>query len=261
MNQEQVKNSLLQIDNTVEDFSLLFSGKSSVRVNGLYKPEIREIIIHNKNFEEDNSLIYTAIHEFAHHIQFTRYPGKTSSRSHTRVFWNIFHQLLNTAEEMGIHTAVYKTDPELAAMTERIRNNYLVENGRLMLEFGSVLLEAQQLCEAKHVNFQDYMDRALGLHRNDAKKIIKIREMEIPAEIGYENMKTVASIKDSYERTEAVDAFLEGYSPDMVKGMNAMPEQSTRLDALIEEKTRIEKNLDNLTEKLVKIERKIQELQ
>jgi len=261
MNQEQVKAELLRLDSEVEDFSLRFSGKSSVRVNGLYKPDIKEIIIHNQNFENNNSLIYTSIHEFAHHIQFTRFPGKSSARAHTNAFWNIFHNLLKTAEDIGVHTAYYKTDPDLMAMTQRIKDDYLVGNGKLMLEFGAVLLEAQNLCLEKQVNFQDYMDRALGLHRNVAKNIIKITEMELPPEIGYENMKTVASIKDDYERTEAVEAFLGGFSPDMVKGLSGMPQERTQLDALIEEKERIEKSLDSLTTKLVKVERKIQELQ
>ena len=261
MNQEQVKAELLRLDNEVEDFSLRFSGKSSVRVNGLYKPDIKEIIIHNQNFEDNNSIIYTSIHEFAHHIQFTKFPGKSSARAHTNVFWNIFHNLLKIAEELGIHTAYYNSDPELMEMTQRIKENYLIGNGKLMLEFGAVLLEAQNLCLEKHVNFQDYMDRALGLHRNVAKNIIKITEMELPPEIGFENMKTVASIKDSHERTEAVEAFLDGFSPDMVKGLKDVPQERTQLDALVEEKERIEKSLDNLTTKLVKIERKIQELQ
>jgi hypothetical protein len=37
MNQEQVKEKLFQLNKNVEDFSLLFSGKKSRKVNGLYK--------------------------------------------------------------------------------------------------------------------------------------------------------------------------------------------------------------------------------
>ncbi|MGP1510875.1 MAG: hypothetical protein ACTTIU_10140, partial [Treponema lecithinolyticum] len=67
MNCEQVKNILLSIENTDLDFEMIFSGKESKKVNGLYKPETREIILHNKNFKTDNQLVYTAIHEYTHH--------------------------------------------------------------------------------------------------------------------------------------------------------------------------------------------------
>ena len=72
MNQDQVKEKLLQIDGEVADFSVVFSGKTSKKVDGLYHPEKQEIVIHNKNFEDDNALIYTAVHEFATPHDFNR---------------------------------------------------------------------------------------------------------------------------------------------------------------------------------------------
>ncbi len=53
MNQDQVKRALLSVRNAPEDFSVILSGKESRKVNGLYKPETREIILHNKNFAND----------------------------------------------------------------------------------------------------------------------------------------------------------------------------------------------------------------
>ena len=46
MNQTQVKELLLQLKEDVEEFSVIFSGKKSKKVDGLYKPDSREIIIH-----------------------------------------------------------------------------------------------------------------------------------------------------------------------------------------------------------------------
>jgi hypothetical protein len=97
MNQEQVMQKLLQLDDTVEDFIVTLSGKASSKVDGLYKPETREIIIHNKNHTGDNALMYTAIHEFAHHIQFTTSAAPVSARSHTNHFYSILHKLLGKA--------------------------------------------------------------------------------------------------------------------------------------------------------------------
>ena len=86
MNQDQVKSLLLRLDRDAEEFSVTFSGKKSKKVDGLYKPDGREIIIHNENFANDNALIYTAIHEFAHHLHFTGSAAPTSCRAHTEPF-------------------------------------------------------------------------------------------------------------------------------------------------------------------------------
>ena len=63
MNQDQTKALLLGIEGCKTDFSVVFTGKKSSMVNGLYKPLTREILIHNKNFQNDGQLVYTAIHE------------------------------------------------------------------------------------------------------------------------------------------------------------------------------------------------------
>ena len=59
---------LLDIQETKLEFSVVQSGKESKRVNGLYKPDTREIILHNKNFKTDNQVVYTAVHEYTHHL-------------------------------------------------------------------------------------------------------------------------------------------------------------------------------------------------
>ena len=61
MNNDEIKERLLKLEETSIDFTVTMSGKESPKVNGLYKPETHEIILHNKNFKSDNQLIYTAI--------------------------------------------------------------------------------------------------------------------------------------------------------------------------------------------------------
>ena len=68
MNNDQIKEILLSIEETDIDFTVTMSGKESKKVNGLYKPDNHEIILHNLNFKSDNQLIYTAIHEYTHHL-------------------------------------------------------------------------------------------------------------------------------------------------------------------------------------------------
>ncbi len=259
MNQDQIKSRLLELDNSVEDFTVTLSGKASKRANGLYHPESREIILHNKNFDNDNSLMYTAIHEFAHHIHFTQSPLPVTSRSHTTEFWDILHKLLFLAEEKEIYINIFNIEPEFIDLTQRIKEGFLSANGQLMKSFGQLLMHAMELCERHQASFYDYVDRVLGLHRTAARSLMKVSGMNISPEIGYENMKIVARIADEDKRREAEQAFLDGKSPDMVKKEFATQKRSSdRLERLMEEKIRIERSMERLSERLNVIEEEIQ---
>jgi hypothetical protein len=261
MNQEQVMQKLLQLDDTVEDFIVTLSGKSSSKVDGLYKPESREIIIHNKNHGGENSLMYTAIHEFAHHIQFTTSAAPVSARSHTNHFYSILHKLLGKAQELGIYVNVFDSEKEFLELTKIIKENFLHINGQLMKDLGAVLIQAHELCRKHEASFEDYVDRVLGLHHSAAKSIVKVHSMNISPEIGYENMKTVASVKDDGIRELVQEAFLEGQSPDMVKArFTARPRPADKVDFLMKEKDRLEKSLEAITVKLAKVERELEAL-
>lgn len=259
MNQEQVKDKLQQIESVKEDFAVTFSGKQSSKVNGLYYPDRKEIILHNKNFTDDNQLMYTAIHEYAHHVQFTKATAPVSTRAHTTQFWNIFHTLLFKAEEMEIYSNVFETQAEFRELTARIKNDYMVKNGYLMKEFGALLMEARELCRKYNASFEDYVDRILGVHRNEAKIMIKTHALNINPEMGYENMKMVARISDESLRKEVEQAYFEeNTSLDMLRaGLKPEKEFETRLRFLESEKERIEQSLERLTARLVKVERDI----
>lgn len=259
MNQDQVKEALLRLEPEVEEFSLIFSGKQSRRVNGLYKPETREIIIHNKNFSDDNDLMYTAIHEFAHHIHFTGSLIPVSSRAHRNEFWDLFHRLLGRAEEMAIYRSIFEVDKDFRALTAKIRETYLAQNGRLMKEFGGLLLEAEALCRKTHSRFEDYVDRILGLHRTTARVLMRMHTLDLNPAIGFENMKTVASFRSEEDRQGAEAAFLAGKSPDMVKAeFGRKPKEQEPAQRLLKEKRRIEKTITSLTNRLREIETRLE---
>jgi len=261
MNQSQIIDKLILLDNSVENFVLTLSGKSSSKVDGLYKPDSKEIIIHNKNHANDNQLMYTAIHEFAHHIQFTRSSKPVSSRSHTIDFWNILHTLLNKAEKLGIYTNVFEKEDEFKNLTKEIKNNYLSKNGEIMKNMASLLVKAHELCVKYHTSFDDYMDRILGLHRNTAKTVMKFQNLKVDPQMGYEKMKMIASVKDEDVRNNVQKAFIEGQTQDSVKAMLKPPVLfEDRFDRLMKEKDRLEKLLENVTVKLDKIEKEIKSL-
>lgn len=258
MNQQEVISRLLKLDDKVEAFTLTFSGKTSKKVDGLYKPESREIIIHNKNHPDDNSLMYTAIHEFAHHLQFTRALGHVSARAHTNEFYNIFHGLLEKAEQLGIYNNIFEKEPEFVALTKEIKTKFIHVNGSLMKDLGEVLTRAYLLCRQYHASFEDFVDRTLGFNRTAAKSAMKMQQLNINPSIGYDNMKVVASVRDDELRPLAEKAFLAGKSMDMVKAaFTAKPKPADKAEYLIREKERLEKSLENITARLAKIDKEL----
>jgi hypothetical protein len=268
MNQDEVREKLLAIEDAPLDFTLIFSGKKSKRVNGLYKPESREIIIHNRNFRRENEkttdnnlLLYTAIHEYAHHLHACSRGGKLSTRSHTAEFWAIFHGLLEKAENKGIYKNVFADSPELAELTELIRKKYLTENGSLVQELGRFLLRAQELCAALGGRFEDYIDRVLRIPRNAANMAVKIHQYNLNPALGSDNMRFLAGIKNEETRKNAELSLLGGKSPDMVKiaaGRHITEEDPVQ--RLEKEKTRLERTIVSLQKRLGEVEEELKGL-
>jgi hypothetical protein len=261
MNQDQVREKLLAIEDAPQEFSLIFSGKQSKKVNGLYKPESREIIIHNRNFDDDNLLLYTAIHEYAHHLHACRRGGTLSARSHTAEFWAILHGLLEKAEAGGIYKNVFDGSPELQALTAQIREQYLQKNGALLKELGMQLLRAHELCQAIGGRFEDYIDRVLRIPRGAANLAIKIHQFNLDPEVGPDNMRFLAGIRNGEQRASAQAALLGGKSPDTVRIESRSPprDEAPRIK-LEKEKLRLERTIASLSQRLDAVERELDSL-
>jgi hypothetical protein len=262
MNQDQVKQKLLAIQDAPLEFSLIYSGKQSKKVNGLYKPDTREIIIHNRNFNQDasgeNLLLYTAIHEYAHHLHACSRGGKLSPRAHTSEFWAIFHGLLEKAEAKKIYRDVFAGAPELAALTKTIREKYLNENGSLVKEMGKHLLKAHELCAAIGVRFEDWVDRALRIPRSAATVAIKTFQYDINPEVGADNLRFLAGIRNNDERKAAETALIKGKSPDTVKmAVRGNPAEEDPAQRLEREKIRLERTIENLTRRLEEVNKEL----
>jgi hypothetical protein len=263
MNQDQVKAQLLSIKDAPLEFTLLFSGKKSKKVNGLYKPETREIIIHNRNFDtegggtDENLLLYTAIHEYAHHLHACSRGGKLSIRAHTSEFWALFHELLEKAEAKKIYRNVFSGSAELSELTETIRQKYLRENGGLVKELGGLLLKAHARCAAAGGRWEDYIDRVLCIPRQAANLAVKMHQYNLSPETGPDNMRFLAGIKNEETRMAAETALLKGKSPDMVKtAIRQKPEEDPR-ERLSKEKIRLEHTIASLTKRLEEVEHEL----
>jgi hypothetical protein len=261
MNQDQVKAKLLAIEDAPMEFSLIYSGKKSKKVNGLYKPESREIIIHNRNFTDDNLLLYTAIHEYAHHLHACSRGGTLSVRAHTSEFWAIFHGLLEKAEAKKIYQDVFSGSPELTELTDVIRKKYLRENGSLVKEMGKHLLRAHELCSAAGVRFEDYVDRVLRIPRIAANTAIKMYQYGLNPEVGADNMRFLAGIKSDEDRAAAEQALIKGKSPDLVKmAIRAKTEEEDPAARLEKEKLRLERTIESLSRRLETVKKELGEL-
>ena len=261
MNQDQVKALLLSVEKPQSEFSVVFSGKKSAMVNGLYKPVTREILIHNKNFQADGQLVYTALHEYAHHLHCERKAWLPGARAHTNEFWSIFHELLEKAEATGAYRNVFSEEPEFAELTARIKD-VLPENGRLMLEFGKLVIEAEALCKKHFVRFEDYIDRALGVSRVSASSAMKAFHLDVPPALGWDAMKLVAGIARPDLRAAAIDAFQAGKSQEAVKALarNGKPAADPR-EQLDREKARLERTIQAMQERLEAVQAELARLQ
>jgi len=268
MNQEKIKNLLLKIADAPLEFSVILSGKKSRKVNGLYKTDTREIILHNRNFTNDtngeNLLLYTAIHEYAHHLHACSRGGNLSSRAHTSEFWAIFHELLDKAEKKNIYQNVLTSSPELEKLTDQIKRKFLEENGNLVKELGRYLIKARELCEKIGGRFEDYVDRVLRIPKLAAQTAIKMYEYDINPSIGADNMRYVAGIRDEDERAAAQKALLSGKSPDSVKtarkNQNSSALEQDAKQRLEKEKSRLEKTIVSLRTRLKEVDAALSKL-
>jgi hypothetical protein len=264
MNQEKVKEKLLAIEDAPLEFTLVFSGKKSKKVNGLYKPGSREIIIHNRNFTKDaagqNLLFYTAIHEYAHHHHACSRGGTLSARAHNSEFWAIFHALLEKAENKKLYNDVFSVSPELLKLTDLIRSKYLKNNGELVKQMGKQLLKAHDLCTGIGVRFEDYVDRMLRIPRTAANMAMRMFEYDIAPEVGAENMRFLAGIRDSDERKAAETALIRGKSPDTVKIQVRGKEKAEDPVIILEkEKSRLERTIAALNKRLDEVKRELRQ--
>lgn len=271
MTNDEIKKRLLDIAPTEIDFSVTMTGKESKKVNGLYYPATHEILLHNKNFKNDNELMYTAVHEYTHHLQseeLIKLMGVGAiynAKSHTQKFWARFNDLLVIAEKKGYYTLDLSVSAELEALTVRIKTDYLEKNGELMKEFGRLLLQAQKLCKEANIRYEDYIDRVLQLPRQAEKDLRVVAVMNVPTNIGYENMKTLSKIDNDDIREKATNDLLEGNAPISVKQRlmaaksNAKQNKgddssSDKLSKLQSEKNRIERAIENLESRLKIVE-------
>jgi len=266
MNQDQVKEKLLSLNIPCQDFTLIFSGKASAKVNGLYKPAQMLIVIHNKNFENDNHLMYTALHEFTHHIAYSR--GLVSGRtSHPVIFWALFHSLLKLAIEASIYVDPYLADETLKAKREEVLE-LMHQQNELNKKLGLAISEMDALSRERGARIEDFFDRHARIPRKQAENLVKAQ-----IDFDLDDIKAAGSpmlideiVSQGEDMAKAADMASEGCSIQQIK---AACRQKKVIDPRFDpgeeetEEERLERMKNKLSgelKKKEKLEKKIDEL-
>jgi len=247
MNQDQLKETLDRLtDHT--DYTVIFSGKMSKKIDGLYHPEKKEIIIHNKNFVEDNQAIYTGLHELSHHIDFTVNHETNTRNAHGKRWQKIFDDLVKEAISQGI----YK-DYDSEILDDAIRMNR--EHTAFLKRFGKALITLLDECQKKHHHFDDLVSRKLSLKNSQAKAIMCVYAMDIPEEAGGHFAERITKISDPEKRNEAV---VSGKVP--IVEPKTGNKNKDEMDRGMDEVSFLERERRNLERKIERMQERIEEI-
>jgi hypothetical protein len=258
MNQDQVKEMLLKLHDCTEDFTLIFSGKKSKKVNGLYRWDKNEIIIHNRNFENnargENLLFYTAMHELAHHIQRTELKQK-SARAHTQLFYSILDDLVDAAENKKLYKV--EIDKETQDCIDEIRD-ISCQIAELQRKLGQVIKALEEKCHDKGIRFDDVIERKSQISLKTAKQTIKAHGLNLPEELGSDIQEAVIRERDGEKQAAMIHAARKGKSIAQVNRTVTRPiDQEDETVSLVKEKNRIERTIASLNRRLEEVEEQL----
>jgi hypothetical protein len=258
VNQKQVKELLQKLHQSTIDYTVIFSGRKSGRVNGLYKPDSLEIIIHNLNFVDgdgkqlEDKLMYTAIHELAHHILMTE-RGQKSRRTHNQRFWETFNDLTDKAEAMGLYKTVISEATQKLITEARDISRRIAE---LQRKLGTVLLALNESCEKDGVRFEDMAERKAQISKETEKVCITAGRMG-DLGVGADIQEAAAKEKDEEKRAAIIEAGRKGKSVIQAKKAAVPPVERDETSSLIKEKRRLERTIESLTRRLEELEQQI----
>lgn len=176
MTNEQIKTALISLRPVDHDFTVTQTGKASRKVNGLYMRDTFEIIIHNKNFKNDNELMFTAIHEYTHHIR--NISGDITERraAHGGAFWTTFYKLIEEAEKQGIYctfcNVTEENKTEITGLIDDIKEIDADISARY-IQMGGSLRQLHEKCNNNNLRYDDIIDRYLHLKRSTEKIAVR----------------------------------------------------------------------------------------
>jgi hypothetical protein len=262
MNPDQVKEYLLKLHECTEEFTVIFSGKKIKNTNGLYKSDKNAIVIHNRNFHmeeggvNDSLLFYTAMHELAHHIQFTEHKQK-SGRSHTQLFYSILDDLVDIAEKKGLYKM--EIDKETQNLIDEA-HDLSCQIAEAQRKLGNVLKRLHESCNKKGIRFDDVVERKAQISLQTMKKVIKATSLGIPEDVGVDIQEAAIKERDEDKREAIIRSAKEGKSVAQAKRTTAtfVPAQEDETISLMREKARLERTIASLNRRLEEVAEQLQ---
>ena len=211
MTNDEIKSNLEKLFDCKTDFLVKKTGKKSSKVNGFYKPETREILLHNKNFTTENELMYTAIHELTHHVLTTE-KGVKTSRCHSGIFWATFYDFLDKAIELGFYTR-NRSDETKALIDSALQlQKKIIETQK---QLGEIIAKLYDSCKTNGERVEDVIEHDLQITRGKAKELVKMRNSKSNDEMA----KVINSAKDTMIQQAAQKAADDGKTVEQVKAI------------------------------------------
>lgn len=257
MTNEKIKDILLSLEKTDLDFSVTQTGRVSKKVNGLYTPATFEILLHDKNFNTENELIYTAIHEYTHHLINCKQKKlgikvKNGGKSHTTEFWAKFDDLLEKAVEAKIYTR--KRSEDLSDLIDEAKKiDHEIVN--LKKKLGKILSEIHEKSQKENIRYEDILSHDLNISKNTAEKCLRCQSIE--ENYGQDELETVLKVKDSQTRQDVIIGLKKGKTINQVSAAIKKDKNSSQYEKLTKEKVRLEKTIQQLKVRLEIVSEKL----
>ena len=241
-NQDDLKETLLKVvGENDRDFSVVFTGKKSTRVDGLYKESV--IYVNNRNFDVWNDLVFTGLHELAHHVDRNRKAPKHHDSRWKAIFCGILKKAIDAKvyidvfsdKESGIYpfsAAVRETDNKIAALTKQL---------------GKELISLHAECEKDGHPFDDFIMRYMGKNIHEIKKIMKSFASDIISDHGTTAMIRLAG--SSGPEREALEVEIMDGLPGAVGGIRPIETLEADRDAEVAD---IERELSKIRKRIQK---------
>ena len=236
MNQDQLKESLDQLTDN-RDFTVIYTGRESLKIGGLYNLETGEILIHNRNFSTDNQIMLEAIHQLSHHLLFLA-ENQTTQR-HSARFYIIYQELIKKAVTLSL-----VEDDDSKFIQKAVQKGR--EHTIFLKEYGGILIELYDYCMKKHLSFGDMLHRKLNMTETEAKSLMSMYAVDIPEDLNGDFARKVSMIKKSKDRELAIES-------GVIKKAVAPKEPE-------EEVVFLAKELERLNKKIQKEQERVEEI-
>ena len=249
MTNEKIKEILLSLENTDTDFTVIQTGKVSKKVNGLYTPATFEILLHDKNFNTENDLIFVAIHEYTHHLINCKQKklgieAKNGGKSHTTEFWAKFDDLLEKAIESKIY--IKKRPEELSSLIDKAKE-IDCEIVNMKRNFGKLVTKIfEKAYEEKIRDFNILRDLNITYKTYDKCWFSNL----IDGNFGQDEMELLLKTEDFKTRKNVINSLKKGKTINQVSAAIKKDKNLSQYEKLTKEKARLEKTIQHLEERL-----------